>query len=1598
MGTSSSLDKLNADVGVPVPPDSEKSERFQDLVNVIFETPNPLEELTDVAVNDSHGAAEDIADVVKDINDGMYSLNVDHVDGSLQLSVTQSQSVDGTEPVTQAEDVPMQLQLKDERIRKKKCDFQRRKELEQRQKAACVQRSDRDVAQAPEGVGDEGGDAAFSTVDAGSHGSDMHVKTNLLQTRLTQVFTRDAVKEKKVVLKRKLSDRNPDGTQRRTPRVKAGSQPERSLLKENNKRKVHPAKVNKGVKKHARVEAEDIVSEEDDIEVDSEDEFAVPVSVMSPVKPVGCNAGKVALDEAGFGSIFNWRVKSNISRPLMGVLYLRIDPDTMTLDMGEANKKLRITSDGIQQLFGFPRGGHSPPRPSEDGYDDALMKLRPELNISRNIDIKTKDLRNKLKVLVKDPSKDDLALKVFFIIVFMKLMVDELRRVVVRYQDGVTMGKAITGCAIGPVLMYLDCLIRGKTAEPDTRFPRICFMDPVKLSDLVDADLIKKGNADPKTWVFRKLPYKRPVLEMSSSQVPKSSYLHGELRGGRGVEGAGYVPPGPSNASTSQRQGFGIDVVVSALERAEHIFRNVCSGLQKVPTTVERMSCISGILPEGHQFDAEEAVDYIEMERILIGDMCDGAVDLVQSLVHLLNNMKRFKSMQYSCCKPYEESAKVVIRQIEQDEAATTDSRAGDGTEANVPGHETNDVGLERVVDDIEQDEAAATDSRADDGTEVNVSDHHTNDVGLEQPVVDETSHNVDAVVDRGVNDPSTNKCKGAVVGDEPCSPVGDVAFNVSNSKIDDVFVNASKMTDVDREAVVSGGDDAHGVPLSSGHDVGAKVSDEDFGVASILDGKPSGVGIVGNENLSDFEDLPPENFPPGGLDYGDALQDASSMDEELPSSSNTNSAESGNVVKVDMFFFAVTRLRKNSAKCDKSMFQNKEYDASVGSIAKAFVPTGMLNSDSADVVLYSLCQKYRDTDKLIVPRWVMTKIRDGNIDSNVLNWFTRSCADGFDQLLFPSFDPPSIAATMKPSEESGHWCLIVLNLRFRRFECLDSLRDETWSDAVIFLRNMTDNIKKVWRESSVDRAKPFSPAHIDGFSCEFVRVPQQKNMHDCGFFRLQSCKSYHCREDGVIEMLDYSHEDILDIRKTFLYTCATSDVFDVDFRGLFGIEPCEWLDLNEQDYRIFGSQFSELERVSIDLSQWHSPEKTRSSVLKGRLGALKGSTAACAENPSTPKNPIVELIDSDDDAFDKIVGMGRVTRSAAAAKGLSPLAGIVARRAGGARKDPALDSGNVTSMKRAPRAPIKFCSPMQQLQPHRFPHLDKARKLYNLLLSDEACEKYADNTFSMTPQPDGSVSSFTGKRIWEVFAPGQMMEGDIMDFLIDDWKKDPDRNVDFASGKRVLLSPYFITLVLDCTFYGDENKEFNVKSVARDFKSYVKDNEDLLSADLIMMPLFKPMVLPKDKKVNHFSLYVMNRYRSSVDILDPLPYPKNHRPSKNTYHKDCEKIISMMVQVMKDVYGDAQYNASKQPKWELFAKKPMFVKVPLQGANECGHYTLKYAGSYDGEKIVGNIRDKDPRIVDWKAEDLYRVVFNRNNQLLVMELPKEFQPLAPGA
>ncbi|KAE8817303.1 hypothetical protein D1007_04991 [Hordeum vulgare] len=132
---------------------------------------------------------------------------------------------------------------------------------------------------------------------------------------------------------------------------------------------------------------------------------------------------KARVVKSGFGCVFDLMIDSNISRPLMGHIYNKIDPSTMILDMGEFNKKLCIASDAIHHLFGFLQGDCTPPRPSEDGFDDAVMRVKAKLGYKGSDDIKTKDLRNIVKHLVKDEKNDHLALHVFYLILFKKVVI-----------------------------------------------------------------------------------------------------------------------------------------------------------------------------------------------------------------------------------------------------------------------------------------------------------------------------------------------------------------------------------------------------------------------------------------------------------------------------------------------------------------------------------------------------------------------------------------------------------------------------------------------------------------------------------------------------------------------------------------------------------------------------------------------------------------------------------------------------------------------------------------------------------------------------------------------------------------------------------------------------------------------------------------------------------------------------------------------------------------------------------------------------------------------------------------------------------------------
>jgi hypothetical protein len=59
----------------------------------------------------------------------------------------------------------------------------------------------------------------------------------------------------------------------------------------------------------------------------------------------------------------------------------------------------------------------------------------------------------------------------------------------------------------------------------------------------------------------------------------------------------------------------------------------------------------------------------------------------------------------------------------------------------------------------------------------------------------------------------------------------------------------------------------------------------------------------------------------------------------------------------------------------------------------------------------------------------------------------------------------------------------------------------------------------------------------------------------------------------------------------------------------------------------------------------------------------------------------------------------------------------------------------------------------------------------------------------------DDIESLFTGKELAKAFGDLGELEGEMMSYIICQWKEDPTQNHVFASGTRVLLSPYFLTV-----------------------------------------------------------------------------------------------------------------------------------------------------------------------------------------------------------
>ncbi|KAK1647553.1 hypothetical protein QYE76_065358 [Lolium multiflorum] len=522
-------------------------------------------------------------------------------------------------------------------------------------------------------------------------------------------------------------------------------------------------------------------------------------------------------------------------------------------------------------------------------------------------------------------------------------------------------------------------------------------------------------------------------------------------------------------------------------------------------------------------------------------------------------------------------------------------------------------------------------------------------------------------------------------------------------------------------------------------------------------------------------------------------------------------------MIKIKEVYESVCKLRKDPIRSKKTLFRNDQCDCTVGQIAEAFKPNGFLCSLTVSVGTYLLGQKYKNSDKMVVPYNCSRQIFERNLDSRLVrNIFSVDAPERLDHkkvILFGTFDPPDPCAPQAP----GHFCVVALNLEKERFELLDSLRDINDPDGKKLLHTMASGIKKLWMLAGNSKGDHFHPKSIDHFKLHYVNSPRQATAHDCGFFMFQILQSY----DGE-SMCLFSQKDILNIRMTMLYSWLTGGDFNIDLKDVLGVDP--------DNFSLFETQSFTPEVQIIPEENFDSlVSKTNKIIQRLHSNTRKSSSKKVPDTALKGKADVV-LLDEDDDSDDFVTRLGKKLTA-------KPITKDVRRCSPTSSDDfetqkPKQSSAKnlVLSNKRPTKLSNKFREEVPNFVPYVFPHLSKAKQMMELILSKEYIKAHGSVPLVKFSNPFDDPVLIDAKYMYKLFGRCEMLESDMMDRIINYWKDDPGMKYIFESGSRVLMSPHTIPYLLDFAPFKlrDSNGNplprppFDVKSAANMFKHYI--------------------------------------------------------------------------------------------------------------------------------------------------------------------------------
>ncbi|KAM0826690.1 hypothetical protein ACQ4PT_068708 [Festuca glaucescens] len=222
-------------------------------------------------------------------------------------------------------------------------------------------------------------------------------------------------------------------------------------------------------------------------------------------------------------------------------------------------------------------------------------------------------------------------------------------------------------------------------------------------------------------------------------------------------------------------------------------------------------------------------------------------------------------------------------------------------------------------------------------------------------------------------------------------------------------------------------------------------------------------------------------------------------------SSKNTYACSADVTEVYDLVTSGAKRNERDQHKDNTPIIVNFEkFFVSHQEMANSMMPCAELDNTVFELGLESIMlRKDKDDKKVVMPLRFMTLLQEyGWKHKDVKKYFAKKDAllDKKDLVLLPVLENMSEDPTVKVN----HYLLLVLNIKDRRFEVLDSMRTINDKKLALLVKNLQAAITSLWNEHY-----PKSRIKLEKFDLSDIFAPKQKTNKDCGVHALMNAEHW---------------------------------------------------------------------------------------------------------------------------------------------------------------------------------------------------------------------------------------------------------------------------------------------------------------------------------------------------------------------------------------------------------------------------------------------------------------------------------------------------------